>query len=375
MKILVLDINYPSDTNLYGDVFVHARVKGYIERGHEVHVLAFFTRGESYSFEDVPVTCVSDLEELKRTIRAIAPDVIAIHFFQGWMLEKLVKPLGIPVVVWVHGGEALGWYRRLFDFRVNGQFARYIAVNTLQISRMRRLYRHVRTDGSRTALVFVSSWMRNVAAADTLCDIGPCATIPNPIDTGIFRFQEKDPAMRERVLLIRSFDSRKYANDLAVKAILDLSRTAIFERLSFTIVGSGRYFIPLTRPLRDLTNVTLIERFLTRDAIQALHAQHGVFLCPTRQDAQGVSMCEAMSSGLVPITSNNTAIPEFVKDGVNGFLCRTPKDLARAIASTWESPDQFQRMSREASRSISQKAGASTVIPLELSVMQQMALQ
>jgi hypothetical protein len=32
-------------------------------------------------------------------------------------------------------------------------------------------------------------------------------------------------------------------------------------------------------------------------------------------------------------------------------------------------------MSREASRSISEKAGASTVIPLELSVMQQMAFQ
>jgi L-malate glycosyltransferase len=375
MKILVFDINYPSDTNLYGDVFVHARVKGYIERGHEVHVLAFFTRGESYSFEGVAVTCVSNLADLQRTIRAIAPDVIAIHFFQGWMLEKLVKPLGIPVVIWVHGGEALGWYRRLFDLRVNRQFARYAAVNTLQLSRMRRLYRYVRTDGTRTALVFVSRWMRNVAAADTLFDIEPYAIIANPIDTGIFRFQEKDPAMRGRVLLIRSFDSRKYANDLAVRAILDLSKTAAFERLSFTIVGSGRYFTELTRPLRDLTNITLMERFLTRDAIQELHAQHGLFLCPTRQDAQGVSMCEAMSSGLVPIASNNTAIPEFVANGVNGFLCRTPQDLARAIVCTWENPDQFQRMSREASRSISEKAGASTVIPLELSVMQQMAFQ
>jgi L-malate glycosyltransferase len=375
MRILVLDINYPSDTNLYGDVFVHARVKGYIALGHEVHVLAFFTRGESYSFEGVRITCVSSLESLKRTILAIAPDVIAIHFFQGWMLEKLVKPLGVPVVIWVHGGEALGWYRRLFDLRINGRFARSVAENTLQLSRMRRLYRYVREGTGRTALVFVSQWMRNVAAADTAFDIEPYAIIPNPIDTDIFRATVKDPNLRGRVLLIRSFDSRKYANDQAVKAIRELRESSAFGRLSFTIVGSGKHFASLTQPLRELQNVTLIERFLTRDAIRELHAQHGIFLCPTRQDAQGVSMCEAMSSGLIPVTSDNTAIPEFVEDGVSGFLCRSPKDLARAILNTWESPDEFAQMSGEASRSISVKAGSSTVIPRELSLMSRMISQ
>src|SRR4051812_10546041 len=138
VKILVLDINYPSDSNLYGDVFVHARVKGYIARGHEVHVLAFFTRGESYSFEGVRVTCVSNLEELNGTIRDIAPEVIAIHFFQGWMLKKLVEQTSVPIVVWVHGGEALGWYRRLFNLRIDAEFARYVAFNVLQLARMRR---------------------------------------------------------------------------------------------------------------------------------------------------------------------------------------------------------------------------------------------
>jgi len=305
----------------------------------------------------------------------IAPDVIAIHFFQGWMLEKLLKPLGIPVVVWIHGGEALGWYRRLFDLRVNGQIARTAAMNTLQLFRMRRLYHYARVAKNRTALVFVSKWMRDVAAADALYDVDPYAIIPNPIDTEIFRYEEKDGAMRGRVLLIRSFDSRKYANDLAVKAILDLKGTSMFEQLSFTIVGSGRYFAGLTQPLRDLRNVTLIERFMTRDEIRELHTRHGVFLCPTRQDAQGVSMCEAMSSGLVPITSENTAIPEFVQDGANGFLCRNPSDLSRAMLRIWESPDRFHRLSKEASKSISEKAGSSYVIPQELSLMKRMLLQ
>ena len=148
MKIVVLDINYPSDTNLYGDVFVHARVQGYIALGHEVHVLAFFTRGASYSFEGVAVTCVSDLEALREAIQQIAPDVIAIHFFQGWMLRKLVPALAAPIAIWVHGMEALGWYRRLFDVPTLRDFARHVAANVLQIARMRDLYKYVDRNGN-----------------------------------------------------------------------------------------------------------------------------------------------------------------------------------------------------------------------------------
>ena len=40
-------------------------------------------------------------------------------------------------------------------------------------------------------------------------------------------------------------------------------------------------------------------------------------------DSQGCSMCEAMSSGSVPITTNIVPpIPEFV-DGKCGFLCES----------------------------------------------------
>lgn len=365
----MLDINYPSDTNLYGDVFVHARVKGYVERGHEVRVLAFFSRGASYSFEGIDVTCVSTLDELRESITAIAPDVIAIHFFQGWMLEKIVRRFDIPVVVWVHGAEALGWYRRLFDLRVNGAFLRYVASNALQLFRMRRLYRYIRAHPERIAIVFVSQWMRKIASIDSVSAVRPYSVIPNPIDTDLFRYQRKEPSQRGRILLIRSFGSRKYANDLAVAAILRLRDHPSFDQLSFTIVGSGKLFASLTAPLRKLPNVSFIEGFQTRKSIRALHACHGVFLCPTRQDAQGVSMCEAMASGLVPVTSNNTAIPEFVTDGETGYLRVGPDEMAVAITELWEAPEKFERMSAAAARSITIKASSSTVIPAELALM------
>jgi glycosyltransferase involved in cell wall biosynthesis len=214
--------------------------------------------------------------------------------------------------------------------------------------------------------------MRRIATADALIAIRPYSIIPNPIDTDLFRYEPKASALRTKILLIRSFDSRKYANDLAVRAINKLQTHPRFDELSFTIVGSGRFFSKLTAPLRDLSNVTLIEGFLTRSAIRELHARHGVFLCPTRQDAQGVSMCEAMASGLVPITSRNTAIPEFVTAGESGYLCDGPDEIASAIEDLWESPERFDRMSAMASQSIAAKAGSATIIPQELALMQRL---
>lgn len=373
MKIVVLDNNYPSETNLYGDVFVHARVQGYMAMGHDVHVIAFFSRGASYVFEGVAVTSVSTLEALRQAILESVPDVIVIHFFQGWMLRKLVPEFRVPVAVWVHGMEALGWYRRLFDVQAFRSLPKHIAANVLQIARMRALYGYVREHSDRAALVFVSRWMRDTASADALIDIQPYHVIPNPIDTVLFSYQRKPAALRSRVLLIRSFGSRKYANDIAIDAILALRAREGFENFQFTIVGKGKYFAKLTKLLRGMPNVTLMNMFVNRAEMRELHSRHGVFLCPTRQDAQGVSMCEAMASGLVPVTSRSTAIPEFVTHAESGYLCTNSESVADAMYELWMSPERFESMSAAAAAAIGAKASAETVIPREITMMMALA--
>ena len=80
-------------------------------------------------------------------------------------------------------------------------------------------------------------------------------------------------------------------------------------------------------------------------------------LIPTRQDAQGVSMCEAMSSGLVPVTSNNTAIPEYVNE------------LKDAIQEMYYSPDIFLKKSKKASQHINKICSPQKVITKELDLI------
>jgi glycosyltransferase involved in cell wall biosynthesis len=122
-------------------------------------------------------------------------------------------------------------------------------------------------------------------------------------------------------------------------------------------------------PIRDLANVHLERRFLTRPGIIEAHRTHGIFLCPTRMDTQGVSRDEAMSSGLVPVTNAVGAVPEFV-DSRSAILA--PADdaaaLAAGIARLYEDPALFASMSRAAAERVRGQSAIGEVIGREISL-------
>ena len=120
--------------------------------------------------------------------------------------------------------------------------------------------------------------------------------IHNMIDTEKFRYVKKTPELRKKVLTIKPFANKKYANDLTTKGILELSKRPCFQDMEFAIYGRGELFDETNRPLKKFPNVSLHNVFLTQSEIAALHKQYGVYIATTRMDAQGVSRDEAMSS-------------------------------------------------------------------------------
>jgi glycosyltransferase involved in cell wall biosynthesis len=369
MRILVLVNDYPSDERLYAGMYIHVRVAAYQRRGQEVKVVVFFRPKTVYEFDGVAVHCAPDLHSLVTLIKEFQPDVVAMHGAQGWYLRKLIEPLELRTVVWVHGSESQWWFRRLFDAAPTRAFLHHVKCNCIHMITLQRFVRRLAREPRRHRFVFVSHWMRRMTEMDMLTRIPECDVIANPIDPERFPFSAKPPEQRRRILLLRPFRSRKHATDLAIKAILLLSRYAAFKECEFSICGQGPLFGELTRPLRRFANVDIDEGFRTHQEIRALHASHGVFLCPTRQDAQGVSMCEAMCSGLVPVTSNCTAIPEFVTDGVSGFLTHSLSEIAAAILTLFDSPETFSRMSAAAADEVRRKAALDMVVGKELDVL------
>lgn len=370
-KLLVISNNYPSESNIYANAFIHSRIVHYTKT-FDIRVLVFNKNKEdrTYQHEHIFVQVTNDKKHFKHYLELYKPDIIAIHFVEAWMFDSFIKNFTNPIYIWVHGVEALGWYRRLFNFNINNlkEFLAYIKNNTLQLVGLRRIIRHSNLSG-QIKFIFVSNWMKHITEHDTLSKIKYAEIIPNPIDTSKFQYAPKGKEKRKRILLIRPFDSRKYANDLAIKAILELSKRPFFKDIEISIYGKGKFFIPLTNQIKDFPNVYITHGFVEHNRIPAIHQQHGIFLCPTRQDAQGVSMCEAMSSGLVVVTSNNTAIPEFVEDNNTGLFANTPKEIADKIELLYYHPELFAYISQNASTHIRTIAGHRIIIQRELALL------
>jgi len=370
-KLLVIASNYPSENNLYGSIFIHTRLKQYTKY-FNIQVLCCQTElqnNESFIYENINVFNASSKDEFYKFTKSISYDIVIIHFVTWWM-HDFIKSFYGSIFIWIHGIEVISWIRLLFDFELQNlfKFIKNILSNIYQMFFMHRLFRYSNIKNN-IHFIFISNWIYKIAKIDTLSNIKNYSIIPNPIDCYLFNYNNKNPEQRKKILLIRSFDSRKYANDIAIKAIKLLIKDRIFSDLEFAIYGKGKYFNKLTYDLKFYDNIKLYNTFLFHKDIPLIHKNYGVFLCPTRYDTQGVSMCEAMSSGLVPITSNNSAIPEFVINGISGFYAKSANNIANLIKTLYNNPDTYSIISKNASKSIIEKTNISNIIIKEINLI------
>lgn len=367
---LVLTNHYPSWEDIYRNGFVHSRVKAYRAQGEAVDVFRL-RPGQELSYHAFEgIDCMTgSAEQLELMLSQGLYDTVLVHFLDEGMwqvLEPYVRQRGLRVIVWVHGAEVQPWWRREYNYRTEAELEAAKPASDKRLA----FWRSVLSDIPPSLhLVFVSQYF----ADEVIEDVGIAipsrqySIVHNPVDTGIFQYIPKEGSQRLKILSIRPFASAKYANDLSVQAILQLKEQPFFNELEFRIIGKGILFEELLAPLRGLANVNIEERFLSQKEIFALHKEYGVFLNPTRMDAQGVSRDEAMASGLVPVTTDVAAIPEFVDESC-GFLA-PPEDaagLAAAIETLYRDPALFQNMSAAAAARVRRQSGSDLIIEQEL---------
>jgi L-malate glycosyltransferase len=261
--------------------------------------------------------------------------------------------------------------RRLMNYNALGDLPylfKYVKNNRKQLSAMKHFI-EMANARENIKFVFVSQWIKNAAESDLGISISRSHVIPNGVDTTQFEYQKKSEDDRLKILLIRSFIARNYSNDLSVDAIIELSKKSFFRDLHFTIYGEGYLFKPLINKVKHFANVEVHNSFVENSIIPSIHKNHGIFLCPSRLDTQGVSMCEAMASGLVPITSPIGGIPEYATDQVSSFQVKTGKEIAEKIEYLYKYPDVFLEMSKKARLEIVNKCNLSTTVAREVELI------
>lgn len=370
-RYLVLTNIYPSYDDLYRNGFVHARVRAYRSEGLSVDVakVAPHYKSQLTEFENIDVT-QGDKHTLREMLETGKYKKILVHFLDEYMWSVIKDFIGdIEVYVWVHGAEVQHWKRRDYNYSNSTEKKEAIKLSNKRAKFWRSL---LKQPHSNLHLIFVSKYFADEVLGDLGIDLASkyYSIIHNFIDTEIFNYEEKEIEQRKRVLSIRPFASNKYANDLSVKAVLSLSKKDIFKDLHFTFIGDGELFDSTLEPIKRFKNVKIERKFLTQSEIANLHKENGLFLVPTRMDAQGVSRDEAMSSGLVPLTNKVAAIPEFVDDDC-GILDKPDsyKKFVTGIEELYNNPELFKKLSKNAAKRVRNQSDYNHTVNKEINLI------
>ncbi|MGB1986088.1 MAG: glycosyltransferase family protein [Candidatus Poseidoniaceae archaeon] len=370
-EVLVVSNNYPSYEEKYRNGFLHSRLMNYKQSGISVDMFVLKSGSQLKFSEYEGIDVITGSKKALATIlQKNNHKKIAVHFLDSEMWEPIeANHNNRDILVWVHGSEIQPWHRRIFNYSTEDELEK---AKVASQDRMNFWKPILSNPHEKLKLIFVSEYFAQEVMEDYDVTLPKRVyeVIHNPIDTEKFEYLPKPPSQRKKLLSIRPYASRKYANDLTVKALLELSKKSFFEDLDILIIGDGKLFDSTLEPLMHFKNVEIRRGFLSHNEIADLHKDYGIFLTPTRMDSQGVSRDEAMSSGLIAITNRVTAIPEFVDDD-SGILVDGEDyiGMADAVERIYSDPDEFERLSINASQRVRSQSDSKIVIKRELEIL------
>src|SRR5207237_9547365 len=113
------------------------------------------------------------------------------------------------------------------------------------------------------------------------------------------------------------------------------------DQVLLTVVGPKRW------PLAGSPPPWVDFRGVTGPAdVSALYRRHDVLAMPSRFEAFGVVLAEALVAGLPCVARNAFAMPEIVEDGVTGALVASedPDELAQALRRILSDSGVYRRV-------------------------------
>jgi len=343
MKVLIIPPEYPSQQNKHAYAFVHARAKIYLANGLNTQVFVpSRTSLHNYCYEGVSIHKGS-YELLREVIQEFDPDIIAVHAPSPNMLIRL-QIFQRPVVVWIHGAEVLltTFHHYIPSFGIKNSIDKLYSLvcDTYRNLALRRALQKV------NAIVYVSKWMEKASEKYLLIKHPHSFVIPNPVDTDLFKPFTTSITKKEIAgISVRALEW-KYGVDIAVKAFAN-------SGVKLTIIGRGS----LEKYLRKLAklcnaNVEFITEGVEHQKLPTIYNNYMFFVAPSRTEAQGVAMCEAMACGLPIVATNVGGIPEFVIDEYNGLLVppNDPLSLRLAVMRILKNDTIYNVLSENARR-------------------------
>ena len=362
MKIGILTPGYPSpDSSSYA--FVHARAKLY-SKEHDVKVFCQSKLNKDRTIEEIEVK-EGNQSALIKAVEEFNPDILCIHYPIFSIIKTASKLMAFPQISWIHGHEIL------LSFNINKSNNAFINIKKkiiifprliIQFFTIRKYLKKV------NQVVFVSEWMKTKGKSHSCLKLNDSRVIPNPVDIDVFKYHAPSEIKMKKAVSLRSFTNNKYGLDIAIKAFSSM------QSVKLEIFGTGQLFEKLKSLIKETnSNTEIFHKSISHDKVSTLYSNYGFFIAPSRVEAQGVAMCEAMACGLPIIATNIGGIPEFVRDGIDGYLVNKDdfQAIKESIQKLTENKELFNQMSINARQRVINTCSSSVVLEKETSLMKE----
>jgi len=369
MKLAIITSRYPKKESPYNHMFVHVRAKFFIDQGVEVTVFVPASIADEYVYQGVPVICNHATEIAKQQLNY---DVVYLHLLNlypiksgGFAIYSAILKHKQKTAIYLHGSDVLTYPEYYYDFEWNVRgIARVLYANIWKRYWMNHFFKGL-IQHKKYVVITPSLWLKEQVNKLYKLPLQNFKVIPNGIDVSHF-YTENAYEKRYKMLCIRPFD-KMYPVEKTIEFLSYLP-----EEYTLDIFGKGE----MKRTLESLIQnknlshrIQLKEQFIEREQLPKLLSQYGVFCALSNIDTQGVMMCEAMAASLLVISSNKTAIPEFITHKVSGLLEDDLLQLRDDLLAICADESAFNQITKKA-REEMEKITIERVGELELDTLQ-----
>lgn len=302
--------------------------------------------------------CGQDITKTKEYKEA---DVIHLHWInQGFISLNTIKKIlgsGKRVVWTMHDEWPLeGTEHYTGDSDLKNQKD---SLNESVIRKKKRIY-----DSGRITFVTCSKWLGDIARQKVLGMGREIVSIPNPIDTNLFKPMDREEVRRKlglpvdkRLLLFgcqKVTDERK-----GLRYLIDATKS-LKENGNMAVVLVGQDTEDTARMLHlqcfPMGTIRDVER------MAKLYAACDCFVTPSLQDNLPNTIMESMSCGTPCVSFNVGGIPEMIDHLNNGYVAeyRNAEDLARGIQHVL-ADDNHGRLSVSARQKVEETYGEAVI--------------
>ncbi len=338
IKIGVITSAYPDYEDDPHGIFIHRLMREIVKTGHEVHVIAPYTGGETnYTLEGVNVERfhyfyprryerlsgrAGMIDNVKEGF-LVKIQVLTFLFSNVYHSLRKLKDMDVVHVQWpIPNGLGALFLKKIYGI----PYINTIHGEEVYLSKRYHLLFALRWLVNNSSKTITNSTATRKFCLEAGLDGDKIEVIPFGADTDFFRPLDVHKDENSFQILSVGYLIERKGFEYLIRAMPDVLKEHKYARLK--IVGSG----PQESKLKELIyklglgDKVEIVKNVSDDELLMIYNSADLFVLPSIVDSQGnteglgVVLLEAMACGLPVVGSNVGGIPDVIEDNVTGFL-------------------------------------------------------